>query len=76
MDDYLDSFDDPETAVKTTTDVLALLELSSFDMAKFISISHDILKEISPGNVSPKIVNLDLDELPIERHLGTPNQIC
>ena len=70
MDDYLDSFDDPQTAVKTITDVVALLKLGSFDLAKFISNSRDILKEISPGNLSPKIVNLDLDELPIERALG------
>ena len=70
MDDYLDSFDDPQTAVKTITDVVALLKLGGFDLAKFISNSRDILKEISPGKLSPKIVNLDLDELPIERALG------
>ena len=70
MDDYLDSFDDPQTAVKTITDVVALLKLGSFDLAKFISNSRDILNDISPGNLSPKIVNLDLDELPIESALG------
>ena len=70
MNDYLDSFDDPQTAVKTITDVVALLKLGSFDLAKFISNSRDILKDISPGNLSPKIVNLDLDELPIESALG------
>ena len=69
MDDYLDSFDGPQTAVKTNTDVVALLKLGGFDLAKFISNSRDILKEISPGKLSPKIVNLDLDELPIERAL-------
>ena len=70
MDDYLDSFDDPQTAVKIITDVVSLLKLGGFDLAKFISNSRDILKEISPGNLSPKIVNLDLDKLPIERALG------
>ena len=70
MDDYLVSFDDPQTAVKTNTDVVALLKLGGFDLAKFISNSRDILKEISPGNLSQKIENLDLDELPIERALG------
>ena len=70
MDDYLDSFDDSQTAVKTIMDVVALLKLGSFDLAKYISNSHDILKEISPGNLSPKIVNIDLDKLPIERALG------
>ena len=68
--DYLDYFDDPQTAVKTITDVASLLKLGGFDLAKFISSSRDILKEKSPGNLSPKIVNLDLDELPIERALG------
>ena len=70
MDDYLDSFDDPQTAVKIIIDVVSLLKLGGFDLAKFISNSRDILKEISPGNLSPKIVNLDLHELPIERALG------
>ena len=70
MDDYLDSFDDPQTAVKTITDVVSLLKLGGFDLAKFIFNSRDILKEKSPWNLSPKIVNLDLDELPIERALG------
>ena len=70
MDDYLDSFDDPQTTVKIVTDVVFLLKLGGFDLAKLISNSRDILKGISPGNLSPKIVNLDLDELPIERALG------
>ena len=71
MDDYLDFFDDPQTAVKIITDVAALLKLRGFNLAKFISSSRDILKKkISPRNLSPKIVNLDLDEIPIERALG------
>ena len=63
VDDYLDSFNDPQTAVKTITDAVALLKLGGFDLANFISNSREILKGISPGNLSPKIVNLDLDEL-------------
>ena len=70
MDDYLYSFDDPQAAVKTITDVVALLKLGGFNLVKFIPNSRDILKKISSGNLSPKIVNLDLDELPIERNLG------
>ena len=70
MGDYLDSFDDSKTAVETITDVVALLKLGRFDLAKFISNGHEILKEISPGDLSPKIVDLDLEELPIERALG------
>ena len=63
MDDYLDSFDDPQTAVKTITDAVALLKLGGFDLTNFISNSREILKGISPGNLSPEIVNLDLDDL-------------
>ena len=70
MEDYLHSFDDPQAAVKTITDVVPFLKFGGFDLAKFISNSRDILKEVSPGNLSPKIVNLDLDEPPIERNLG------
>ena len=70
MDDYLNSFDDPQTTGKTIIDVVALLKLDGFDLAKFSSNSRDILKETSPGNLSPKIVNLDLGELLIERALG------
>ena len=36
---------------------------------KFVSNSHEILKEISPGILSPKVVNLDQDEKPIKRAL-------
>ena len=70
MDDYLDSLDDPQTAVKTITDVVALLKRGSFDLAKFISNSCDILKKMSPRNLLLKFVNLGLDRLPIERVLG------
>ena len=70
VDDYLDSFDHPQTVVKTITYVVALLKLGGFDLAKFIFNSRDTLKEISLGNLSQKVVNLDLDELPIERALG------
>ena len=52
MDDYLDSLDDPQTAVKTITDVVALLKRGSFDLARFISNSCDILKK----NVSSEFI--------------------
>ena len=58
MDDYLDSFDDPQTTGKTIIDVVALSKLDGFDLAKFSSNSRDILKEISPGNLSPKYEEL------------------
>ena len=51
MDDYLDSFDDPQTAVKTITDIVTPLKFGDFNLVKFISNSRHILKEISPGNL-------------------------
>lgn len=41
---YLNSFDDPQTAIKTITDVAVLLKLGSLDLEKFGSDSRDILK--------------------------------
>ena len=43
--------------------------MAGFDWVKFVSNSHEILKEISPGILSPKVVNLDQDEKPIKRAL-------
>ena len=37
MEDYLHSFDDPQAAVKTITDVVPFLKFGGFDLAKFIS---------------------------------------
>ena len=37
MDYYLDSFDDPQTAVKTITNAVTLLKLGGFDLGKFVS---------------------------------------
>ena len=64
---YLNSLDDSLTAIKTIPNVVTLLKFGDFHLAKFISNSCDILQEISCGNLSTKIVNLDLDELSIER---------
>ena len=61
MDDYLDFFDDPQTTGKTIVDVVALSKLDGFHLAKFSSNSRDILKEISPGNLSPKYEELPRD---------------
>ena len=44
MYDYLNSFDDLQTAIKTITDVAVLLKLGSLDLEKFGSDSRDILK--------------------------------
>ena len=70
MDDYLDSFDIPSDAIDTIKNVTAVLKLGGFHLTKFISNNRNILKEVSPENLSPKIVDLDLEELPMERALG------
>ena len=70
MDDYLDSFNDITIAVSTTLSVSTLLEDGGFHLTKWTSNSIDILNTFPKDDISPKITNLDLANLPIERVLG------
>ena len=70
MDDYLDSFNDLTTAVSTILSVLTLLKNGGFHLTKWTSNSIDILNTLPKDDVSPKIANLDLGNLPIERVLA------
>lgn len=42
-----------------------------FHLTKWISNSREVLEEIPPGERAPSIANLDLEDLPIDRALGT-----
>ena len=71
MYDYLDSFSDKEEAINVSTKVKQLLPNEEFNLTKFSSNNHDILKSLSKTNaVKSTDVNLDLDEIPMERALG------
>ena len=70
MDDYLDSFNDLPIVVSTILSVSILLKDAGFHLTKWMSDSIDILNTLPKDDISPKITNLDLANLPIERVLG------
>ena len=72
MDDYLDSFPTTQKAIKTCIELIKTLSSGGFKLTKFISNSPKILKELLPYGVSQKhsIVDLDLQNTPIQRTLG------
>ena len=57
-------------AITTISNVRELLKSSGFNLTKFASNSNVILKSIPQSKLSPNLVNLDLDEMPVERTLG------
>ena len=54
MDDYLDSFPEPEEALKLNKDLIELLKLGGFKLTKFVSNVKEIQKELctSSDNLS------------------------
>ena len=71
MDDYLDSIPDLEAAINVLVEVIQLLKLGGFNLAKFVSNNSEIDRYTHQQSPTAKdLVNLDLDETPIERALG------
>ena len=71
MDGYLDSFPGLEEAIKVILEVVQLLKLGGFNLTKFVSNNSEIDKYTRQQSPTAKdLVNLDLDETPIERALG------
>ena len=50
--------------------MIKLLAAASFRLTKWISNDKDVIKSLPSSEISDKIVNLDLKNLPIERALG------
>ena len=70
MDDYLDSFPGLEEAIKVIVEVIQLLKIGGFNFTKFVSNNSEIDKYTRQQLPTAKdLVNLDLDETPIERAL-------
>ena len=69
MDDYLDCFPSQEKAIETVHKVIKILSTGEFRLTKWLSNSKHIFKTLSPAERSPKVVNLDLNDMPIERGL-------
>lgn len=64
-DNYLDSFDSVETAIERSTQLQSMLKRGGFNLNQLVASNRRILSAF-PG---PSL-NLDLDQLPIERALG------
>ena len=70
MDDFLKSQSTKEDVINLAIQVMKLLSSSSFRLTKWMSNDRDIIKSLPPSEISDKVVNLDLQRLPIERALG------
>ena len=70
MDDYLNSFPSKEKAIEITLRVIEKLKTGGFNLIKFLSNDRNVLKSLPNNSHSPKLLDLDLDNMPIERALG------
>ena len=70
MDDYLDSFTNRINAIKTIHDVINILNVGGFRLHKWISNDCEILLALPNSEILSKVVDLELNDLPIERELG------
>ena len=70
VDDYLDSFVSEQEAIDSVYKIRELLSSRSFNLTKFLSNSHKILKSLRNSILSLKLVDLELDKIPLERVLG------
>ena len=71
IDDCLKSVATVPEASRLANQLVQLLAKGGFHPTKWISNSGEVLEEISPGERVPSIANLDLEDLPIDRALGT-----
>ena len=53
MDDYLDSFQNRDDALKLGRDLVSLLKLGGFHLTKFVSNVPDVTTALDPDNLSP-----------------------
>ena len=70
VDDVLKSVPSTEQAVHLTSDLTKLLKEGGFRLTKFASNSREVLQSISPELRANPSLDLDLDQLPLERALG------
>ena len=70
VDDCLVSVDTNEEAKKLVKDLTSLLQEGGFRLTKWVSNSREVMSAIPEAERAKSVVNLDPDELPIERALG------
>ncbi|XP_070562373.1 uncharacterized protein [Ptychodera flava] len=70
VDDYLKSVLTTEIAKRFITQVSALLSRGGFHLTKWISNCKEVLSSIPSEERAPSVMDLDLEDLPIDRALG------
>jgi hypothetical protein len=70
VDDILKSVSTIPKAVWLVEQLTKLPEEGGFHLTKFISNNRDVLASIHPDERANPTLNLDLDDLPVERVLG------
>ena len=70
MDHFLKCVCDEATAVRMFREMTSLLARGGFRLAKWISTLHEVLLQIPSQEKASLSVDLNFDELPIERTLG------
>ena len=70
MDDFLGCSKSPEEAIDIAKKLISTLQEGGFRLTKWISNSTEFLSKIPKEELSPKITEVRLDNLPIERALG------
>ena len=70
VDNYLDSVETEEEAVKTAHQLTTLLNLGGFRLTKWLSSSRAVLSSLDSKELMLPLLDMDLDSLPVERTLG------
>ena len=71
VDDCLRSVATVHEASRLANQLVQLLAKGGFRLTKWISNSREVLEQIPSGERAPSIANLDLEDLPTDRALGT-----
>ncbi|XP_059351384.1 uncharacterized protein LOC132087991 [Daphnia carinata] len=72
VDNYLDSFNSEEEAIKRARQLKELSQLGGFNLNKWSSSSRKVIAALKPLGLAKPELDLDLDKLPIDRALGIP----
>ena len=68
--DLLKAVETPSKAISLAHKLMALLKRGGFRLTKWTSNSREVLTRIPEDKRARPTVNLDLDELPIDREMG------
>ncbi|KAK3726367.1 hypothetical protein QZH41_006069 [Actinostola sp. cb2023] len=70
MDDFLKSVQDEATAIRLCQEITSLLARGGFRLTKWVSSSREVLSQIPTEEKANPSIDLNFDDLPIERTLG------